>query len=70
MIIDEINIFKILFINSFLILMNFFLNKIYKNNKTPIQVEIEVAMGIIKNPIWLKKLILINIFRKTINAEI
>ena len=51
MIIDEINIFKILFINSILRLMNFFLNKIYKNNKTPIQVEIEVAMGIIKNPI-------------------
>ena len=51
MIIDEINIFKILFINSFLRLMNFFLNKIYKNKKTPIQVEIDVAIGIIKKPI-------------------
>jgi hypothetical protein len=38
--------------------------------KTPTQVEIDVAIGIIIKPISLKKLTLIKIFRKTINAEI
>ena len=46
----------------------FFTNK-YKNINTPIQVEMEVAMGIIKNPILLKKLILIITFKKTIIEE-
>ena len=31
--------------------MKFFLTKIYKNVITPIHVEIDVAIGIIKNPI-------------------
>ena len=44
--------------------------KQYKKIKTPNQVEIEVAMGIIKNPILLKKLTLIITFKKTINVEI
>ena len=41
----------------------FFNNKIEKIN-TPIQVEIEVARGIIRNPNLLKKLILIVTFKK------
>tara|TARA_B000000609_G_C23873256_1_gene189217 strand:+ start:268 stop:432 length:165 start_codon:yes stop_codon:yes gene_type:complete len=49
-IIDEIRIFKILFINSFSKFMNFFLTKIYKNVTTPIQDDTDVATGIIKNP--------------------
>ena len=47
----------------------FFLKK-YKKIKTPIQVEKEVAIGIIKNPILLKKLKLIATFKKTIKEEI
>jgi hypothetical protein len=38
--------------------------------KTPIQVEIEVAIGIIIKPILLKKEMLIKIFTITIKAEI
>ena len=37
---------------------------------TPTQVEIEVAIGIIRKPILLKKLILIITFKKTIKEEI
>ena len=70
MIIDEIRIFKILFMNSFSKFMNFFLTKIYKNITTPTQDDTDVAIGIIKNPTRLNKLKLINIFKKTINAEI
>ena len=39
--------------------------------RTPTHVEIDVAIGIIKNPILsLKKLTLITTFKKTINEEI
>ena len=54
-IIDEINIFKIFLNNSFLKFMNFFLNKIYKNKKTPIQVEIDVAIGNYQKSYLIKK---------------
>ena len=37
---------------------------------TPTQVEIDVAIGIIKNPILSNKLKLNTIFKKTINEEI
>ena len=37
---------------------------------TPTQVEIDVAIGIIRNPTLLKKPTLIKIFKKTINDEI
>tara|TARA_Y100001958_G_C20957808_1_gene357806 strand:+ start:582 stop:713 length:132 start_codon:yes stop_codon:yes gene_type:complete len=43
---------------------------LYKKIKTPNQVDIEVANGIIKNPIISKKLKLITIFENTINDEI
>ena len=48
---DEISILKIFFNNSILKFMKFFLIKIYKKITTPIQVEIDVAIGIIKKPI-------------------
>ena len=38
--------------------------------KTPTQVDIDVAKGIIMNPILLNKLTLIKIFKKTMNKEI
>ena len=38
--------------------------------KTPTQVEIDVAIGMIKNPTLLNKLTLIKTFKKTINDEI
>ena len=46
----------------------FFFNK-YKKIKTPIHVDIDVAIGIIKNPKVLKKLKLIITFKQTINEE-
>ena len=48
---DEISIFKIFLNNSIFKFMKFFLIKIYKKMTTPIQVEIDVAIGIIKKPI-------------------
>ena len=42
----------------------------YIKIKTPIHVEKEVEMGIIKKPIFLKKLTLNNTFKKTIKEEI
>ena len=56
---------KFLFTNKELLLFN----KI-KYTSTPIHVDTEVAIGIIVNPISLKKIKLIPIFKKTTRLEI
>ena len=65
----EIAILKIFLKRYFSIIIKLFLlsNKMYI--KTPIQVDIEVDMGIIINPISLKKLKLIIIFDNTTKKD-
>ena len=70
MIKEEIRILKV-FLNSLLCkTKRLFFNNKHRKINTPIQVEIEVARGIIRNPNLLKKLILIVTFKKTIKEEI
>ena len=67
---EEIKIFISPFINTKLKLKNFLCFKLINKKIALNHEDIEVAIGIIKKPISLKKIILIKIFRNTEAREI
>ena len=67
--IDDINNLIKIMIKLLCNIKDLFLLRRYKQIKTPAHVEIDVAIGMIINPILLNKLTLIKIFKKTIIPE-